>query len=71
MPIINVQIIEGRPVEKVEELIANLTDTVCSTLGSPREAVRVIVTEIAETHWGKAGVPVSQQVKNDALEESK
>ena len=60
MPIINVQIIEGRSEEKVEELIANLTETVCSTLGSPREAVRVIVTEIPETHWGRAGVPMSK-----------
>ena len=60
MPIINVQIIEGRPEEKVEELIANLTETVCSTLGSPREAVRVIVTEIPKTHWGRAGVPMSK-----------
>lgn len=60
MPIINVQILEGRPEEKVEELIANITETVCSTLDSPKEAVRVIVTEVPKTHWGKAGVSISK-----------
>jgi 4-oxalocrotonate tautomerase len=64
MPIINIQILEGRPQEKVEELIGNITDTVASTLEAPHETVRVIVTEIKKTHWGRAGVPMSKLVKN-------
>jgi 4-oxalocrotonate tautomerase len=54
MPIINVQIIEGRPKEKVAEVIQNITNTVSETLEAPKETVRVIVTEIPKTHWGKA-----------------
>lgn len=61
MPIINVQIIEGRPKEKVAQVIRNITNTVSETLDAPKETVRVIVTEIPRTHWGKAGKPMSEQ----------
>ncbi|WHY68769.1 4-oxalocrotonate tautomerase [Neobacillus sp. SuZ13] len=61
MPIINVQILEGRPKEKIEEVIHNITNTVSETLDAPKENIRVIVTEIPKSHWGIAGVPVSKK----------
>jgi len=61
MPIINVQLLEGRPPEKITEVIKNITNTVSETLDSPKESVRVIVTEIPKTHWGISGVPVSER----------
>ncbi|MDQ0972270.1 4-oxalocrotonate tautomerase [Bacillus niacini] len=60
MPIIQVQMMEGRPKEKVAELIRNVTNTVSETLDAPKENIRVIVTEIPKTHWGKAGEPVEK-----------
>jgi 4-oxalocrotonate tautomerase len=60
MPIIQMQIMEGRPKEKVAELIRNVTNTVSETLDAPKENIRVIVTEIPKTHWGKAGAPVGK-----------
>ncbi|RSL29467.1 4-oxalocrotonate tautomerase [Salibacterium salarium] len=63
MPIINVNIMEGRPQEKVEEVIANLTETITSTLDVPEESVRVIVTEIPRSHWGIAGESVEKRKK--------
>lgn len=61
MPIINVQMMEGRPKEKVAELIQNITNMVSETLNAPKESIRVIVTEIPKTHWGIAGIPVSER----------
>ncbi len=61
MPIINVQILEGRPKEKIEEVIHNITNTVSETLDAPKESIRVIVTEIPKSNWGIAGVPVSKR----------
>ncbi|MEH7120688.1 4-oxalocrotonate tautomerase [Neobacillus vireti] len=61
MPIINVQIMEGRPPEKVTELIQNLTNTVEETLHAPKQSIRVIVTEVPKTHWGIAGIPASER----------
>ncbi len=60
MPIIQVQMMEGRPKEKIEELIQNITNTVTETLDAPKESIRVLVTEIPKTHWGVAGVPKSK-----------
>lgn len=61
MPLIHVNLIEGRPKEKIAEVIENVTKTVSETLDAPVENVRVIVTEIPKTHWGKAGKPMSDQ----------
>ncbi len=59
MPIIQVQMMEGRPKEKIAEVIQNITNTVSETLDAPKESIRVLVTEIPKTHWGVAGVPKS------------
>lgn len=56
MPFINIQILEGRPESKVNDLIQNVTTTVSETLGAPKENVRVLVNEVPKTHWGVGGV---------------
>ena len=60
MPIIHVNLLEGRSKEKVAEVIENVTKTVSETLDAPVENVRVLVTEIPKTHWGKAGEPIAR-----------
>jgi 4-oxalocrotonate tautomerase len=59
MPIVNIQIMQGRPEEKIKEVIQNVTEAICATLNAPKENVRVIVTEIPKTHWGIGGTAVS------------
>lgn len=51
MPFVTIQIMEGRPPEKIKELIQNVTNTVSETLDSPKENIRVLVTEVPKTHW--------------------
>lgn len=63
MPLIQINIMEGRPPEKVKALIENVTDTVAETLDAPKQNVRVLVTEMPKTHWGIAGVPASEARK--------
>ncbi|WKA59974.1 4-oxalocrotonate tautomerase [Planococcus shenhongbingii] len=60
MPFIQVSIIEGRSKEKIAEVIQKITETVSETLDAPAENVRVLVTEIPKTHWGKAGKPIAK-----------
>jgi len=55
MPLINIQIMEGRSDDKIKNLISNVTDTVSETLDSPEENVRVIIREVPKTHWGIGG----------------
>ncbi len=61
MPIVNVNIMEGRPKEKIERVIADITETITNTLEVPKETVRVIVTEIPKSHWGIAGESVEKR----------
>ncbi len=55
MPIIQVQVLEGRSDEKIKELIAGITDTVVRTLEVNPEQVRVIVQPIPHRYWGVGG----------------
>lgn len=61
MPLIHVNMIEGRSREKVTEVIENITTTVAETLDAPVETIRVLVTEVPSTHWGIAGTPASER----------
>ncbi len=55
MPFIVARILEGRPPEKIEALIAALTEAAHQTLGAPKDSVRVVVEEVRKTHWGIGG----------------
>lgn len=55
MPLIQINIIEGRSPEKKERLIREVTDTVADILESPVGNVRVMIQEMPATHWGIAG----------------
>ena len=55
MPLIHVEIMEGRSEAQVENLIKHLTQATEDALQAPRENIRVIVTEIPKTHWGIGG----------------
>lgn len=59
MPIVNIQILEGRSEEKIKEVISNVTGAMCTTLNISKETVRVVITETPKTHWGIGGVSVS------------
>ncbi|WP_375541345.1 4-oxalocrotonate tautomerase [Paenibacillus sp. L3-i20] len=60
MPIVTIQMMEGRTPEQVRSLISSVTDTIAEQLNAPRERIRVLVTEIPPTHWGIGGVPASE-----------
>ncbi|MBP1971231.1 4-oxalocrotonate tautomerase [Virgibacillus natechei] len=55
MPLINVQIMEGRSPEKIEAMMENVTNAVSESLDAPKENVRVIVDEVPKTHWAIGG----------------
>lgn len=60
MPIIQVQILEGRDIDQIKNLIADLTDAAIKNLSENPEQVRVWVTEILTTHWGAGGITKSE-----------
>ncbi len=56
MPIVQIHMLEGRDLEKKRELVRKITDVVMSTLGSPPEKVRVILSDMAHHDYSVGGV---------------
>ncbi|MBI2370309.1 MAG: 4-oxalocrotonate tautomerase [Deltaproteobacteria bacterium] len=61
MPIVRIELLEGRTAEQKETLIHNITKTVCDTLEVTPERVRVLLFEVPPSHWGVAGTPMSRR----------
>lgn len=57
MPIIQIQIIEGRRREQIQNLIFDVTAAVAKNLDVEVGRVRVLVNEIPSSHWGVGGRP--------------
>lgn len=55
MPIIQIQVIEGREKETIEHLISNVTNAVSESLHVDKERIRVLVQETPGSHWGVGG----------------
>ena len=61
MPIIQIHMMEGRPADKKERLIQEVSQTVSEVLEAPLETVRVLINEIPSEHWGIAGQSVRKR----------
>ena len=58
IPFAVLHILEGRDEAKKAALIAAVTDAISTTLGAPRETIRVLIQEIPKTQWGIGGKTV-------------
>lgn len=63
MPIVNVDVWEGFGRENAKTVIRNVTQ-VFVDLGIPAHAVEVVVHEIPKSHWGIAGEPASERLRD-------
>ena len=59
MPIITVNLLEGRPPEKIEKMITEVSEAAASSLDAPIETVRVMVNEMPAHTFGIGGRPAS------------
>lgn len=55
MPIVTVNMIEGRTLDQKRELAKQITDVVVKTLNSKPEKVRVMINEMKKEHYAIAG----------------
>jgi len=63
MPLVNVDLWEGRGVEEKKRLVAGITDLLVEVTGCPKEAVTVIIRDVPKQNWGIAGVLSSEKFK--------
>ena len=59
MPVVIVEMWEGRTLELKRDLVRNITESFVK-LDFPREAVQVILNEVPKHNWGKGGKLVSE-----------
>lgn len=61
MPIIQVNMLEGRTVAQKRAMIAAVTDAVVGSLGVKRETVRIMINEMQAEHFALGGVSAGEQ----------
>ena len=57
MPLVRLDIMEGRPPEQIAELHRRLAELVAEVLDTPIERVRTYITQFPPHAWGIGGVP--------------
>jgi len=60
VPYVNVQITRGASREQKAKLIADITQSLVTTLGKKPEHIHVVLQEIDEQDWGFAGLPTDR-----------
>jgi 4-oxalocrotonate tautomerase len=58
MPIIQLQLLEGRSKDLKRQLISEITEVVSKTLSNSPESIRVILHEVPAENWGVGGTPI-------------
>lgn len=61
MPVVQISIIEGRKPEQIREMIREVTSAVSTTLDAPADTIKVLVTEMAPTHYGSGNMTVAEK----------
>ena len=57
MPLVRIDIVEGRPPERIRELHERVAALVAEVLDTPIERVRTYITQFPAEAWGIGGVP--------------
>jgi len=55
MPIVRIELLQGRTPKVKNELIARFTDVVVTLLGVDPDQVRVLLYELSPEHWAVGG----------------
>lgn len=61
MPIIRVELFEGRTREQKRALVQALTETYVRVLGGTPEAVTILLQDVAKQDWAVAGTPMADK----------
>ena len=59
MPLVRIDLMEGRPPEVIEELHARVAQLVAEVVDTPIDRVRTYITQFPPEAWGIGGVPAS------------
>ena len=60
MPLVTVEMYEGRTVEQKKALVEGITSAVMEKLGVPADAVTIVIKDIPKHNWAKGGKLASE-----------
>ena len=55
MPIVQIDLLEGRTVEQKRAMVAKVTQAIQETANCPADAITIIIREMPPAHLGKGG----------------
>jgi len=55
MPIVQIDMLEGRSLEQKRAMVAKITDAITETANCPADAVTIIIRDMPTTNLGKGG----------------
>ncbi len=61
MPIVQVQLFEGRSLEMKRKLVSEMTKVICDVLEVSPDVVRIILNEMSHENFAIAGTLVSER----------
>jgi 4-oxalocrotonate tautomerase len=56
MPVVRIEMYEGRSMDQKRELVRGVTDVVARVTGNDPESVHVIIEEVKPEHWSIGGL---------------
>ena len=56
MPIVQIELLQGRTVEQKRKLAEKVTEAIAESISCPRDAVSIIIREMAPEHFAKGGI---------------
>jgi 4-oxalocrotonate tautomerase len=60
IPVVKIDMWEGRNAEQKERLIKSVTDSIAKTLEIPKEHITIIINDVPKTNWGLKGEQASK-----------
>ncbi len=58
MPLVNINMMEGRPPNQIEEMAGAVARAIAETLDAPIETVRIMVNEMKPHQYSVGGKPI-------------
>lgn len=56
MPIVQIEILEGRTLDQKRELSKKVTEAIVETISVPQDSVRIIIREMKKDNFSEGGI---------------
>ena len=69
MPIVRIDLLEGRSPGRKADLVRRVTEAVSTALEVPSAQVRVLLYEVPPEHWAVGGISMAEKAGGDGEKE--